>query len=113
MSTKQFNSGWLIFQVPGSPVFEDSLTHALKAGYTTEMSKIQMPKSYRKLAEEPSQISLNNALSPIIEEFLYFNDYAITMLLIIWLSVIATLLAISTTKLYDISTNDANHLEFI
>ena len=62
---------------------------------------------------EPSQISLNNALSPIIEEFLYFNDYAITMLLMIWFSVITTLFTISTTKLYDIAPNDANHLEFI
>nr|YP_009121423.1 cytochrome c oxidase subunit II [Phrynocephalus forsythii]AJF41782.1 cytochrome oxidase subunit 2 [Phrynocephalus forsythii] len=62
---------------------------------------------------EPSQISLNNALSPMMEEFLYFNDYAMTMLLMIWLSVMITLFTISTTKLYDTSPNDANHLEFM
>uniref|UniRef100_UPI0030E46023 cytochrome c oxidase subunit II n=1 Tax=Laudakia tuberculata TaxID=118215 RepID=UPI0030E46023 len=62
---------------------------------------------------EPMQISLCNALSPMMEEFLYFNDYALTMLLMIWLSVMATLLAITTTKLYDITPTDANHLEFM
>lgn len=74
MSTKQFNYGWLIFQIPGSPVFEDSPTHALKAGYATDVKNPNVPKSYRKLAEEPCSTHLNQEALPKLglHEFVCF-----------------------------------------
>nr|YP_003667950.1 cytochrome c oxidase subunit II [Hydrosaurus amboinensis]BAJ08128.1 cytochrome oxidase subunit 2 [Hydrosaurus amboinensis] len=62
---------------------------------------------------EPSQLMLHNAASPAMEELLYFHDYAMTMLLMIGIGVSATLITITTTKLYNTTTTDANHLEFM
>nr|YP_001165428.1 cytochrome c oxidase subunit II [Chlamydosaurus kingii]ABK53967.1 cytochrome oxidase subunit 2 [Chlamydosaurus kingii] len=62
---------------------------------------------------EATQALFNNATSPTMEELLYFHDLAMTMLIMIGLSIMATLLTITTTKLYIISTTDANQLEFL
>nr|YP_003345024.1 cytochrome c oxidase subunit II [Pseudotrapelus sinaitus]BAI52991.1 cytochrome oxidase c subunit 2 [Pseudotrapelus sinaitus] len=62
---------------------------------------------------EPAQASLFNALSPMMEEFLFFNDYSMSMIIMIGLAVMCALSTITTTKLYDISTVDADRLEFM
>nr|YP_626410.2 cytochrome c oxidase subunit II [Xenagama taylori] len=62
---------------------------------------------------EPVQTSLLDALSPMMEEFLFFYDYTMSMIVSIGLTVLCTLTLITTTKLYDISATDANHLEFM
>nr|ARM56343.1 cytochrome c oxidase subunit II [Draco maculatus] len=62
---------------------------------------------------EPTQISLNNAMSPTMEELLHFHDYAMTMLLMIGTTIAAILIIASTTKLYNTLLADADHLEFM
>nr|QUS63990.1 cytochrome c oxidase subunit II [Diploderma vela] len=62
---------------------------------------------------EPSQLALNNAMSPTMEELLYFHDYTMTTSLVIGLAVSTTLIAITTTKLFNTALSDANQLEFV
>nr|QXU57590.1 cytochrome c oxidase subunit 2 [Calotes emma] len=62
---------------------------------------------------EPSQLTLNNAMSPTMEELLYFHDYAMTTLLMIGLAVFTTLIITTTTKLFTTMLTDANQLEFV
>nr|YP_009517776.1 cytochrome c oxidase subunit II [Pseudocalotes microlepis]AQU64357.1 cytochrome c oxidase subunit II [Pseudocalotes microlepis]QGN67000.1 cytochrome c oxidase subunit II [Pseudocalotes microlepis] len=62
---------------------------------------------------EPLQLALNNAMSPTMEELIYFHDYAMATSLVIGLSVSITLMVITTTKLYDSALSDANQLEFM
>nr|QKG02537.1 cytochrome c oxidase subunit II [Diploderma splendidum] len=62
---------------------------------------------------EPSQLALNNAMSPTMEELQYFHDYAMMTSLIIGLAVSITLITITTTKLFNTELSDANLLEFM
>nr|YP_003668001.1 cytochrome c oxidase subunit II [Uromastyx benti]BAJ08050.1 cytochrome oxidase subunit 2 [Uromastyx benti] len=62
---------------------------------------------------DPTQISMNNAVSPAMEELLFFHDYAMLLLMMIGTSVMITLAMITTTKLYCIMTTEADHLEFM
>nr|ALE33696.1 cytochrome c oxidase subunit II [Acanthosaura lepidogaster] len=62
---------------------------------------------------EPLQLSLNNAMSPTMEELLFFHDYAMTTLLLIGTTVSTTLAVTMMTKLFSTALTDANQLEFV
>nr|BAJ08233.1 cytochrome C oxidase subunit 2 [Acanthosaura armata] len=62
---------------------------------------------------EPLQLSLNNAMSPTMEELLFFHDYAMATLLLIGTAVLTTLVTITMTNLSNTRMTDANQLEFV
>nr|UBD07293.1 cytochrome c oxidase subunit II [Synapturanus sp. INPA-H29574] len=61
----------------------------------------------------PSQLGLQNAASPIMEELLHFHDHALMATLLISILVLYIITTLMTTKLSNTNTIDAQEIELV
>lgn len=65
------------------------------------------------LMAHPSQLGLQDAASPVIEELVHFHDHALMIVLLISTFVLYILVAMVTTKLTDKYILDSQEVEVI
>nr|UBD07345.1 cytochrome c oxidase subunit II [Synapturanus sp. MZUSP 159215] len=61
----------------------------------------------------PTQLGLQNAASPIMEELLHFHDHALMAILLISILVLYIISTLMTTKLSNTNTIDAQEIELV
>lgn len=61
----------------------------------------------------PSQLGLQDAASPVIEELLHFHDHALIIVLLISVLVLYIIVSIVSTKLTDKYILDSQEIEIV
>lgn len=69
--------------------------------------------STQSLMAHPSQIGLQDAASPVIEELLHFHDHALIIVALISMFVLYIMLLLVTTKLTDKYILDSQEVEIV
>lgn len=67
----------------------------------------------QSLMAHPSQLGLQDAASPVIEELLHFHDHALIIVLLISVLVLYIIVSIVSTKLTDKYILDSQEIEIV